>query len=129
MVLISAAAASLVSKGALVVAGLGVIGLGAAALVPVADLTADSWFDQPVDGAVLVAGVYDIRVHYRFNVGSTGLKITNTTEFGTYGMQLNGDTPPIPVGIPSSSGLPPIMISKCGSAFGLTSVTTALNGA
>jgi len=82
MVLMSAGVASVLSKGAIVVAGLGVIGLGAAALVPVADLTADSWFDQPVDGSVLVEGVYDIRVHYRWSTPSAWLTIQNTSEFG-----------------------------------------------
>jgi hypothetical protein len=81
---------SILAKGALAVAGLGAIGLGAAALIPIADLTADSWFDQPVDGAVLVEGVHDIRVHYRWGMGAAGLKVVSTTEFGEF--QLTDDT-------------------------------------
>lgn len=73
-------AALLVSRIALGAAVVGAIGLGAAIIVPAATPPARIWFDQPLDGAVLVEGEHSIRVHLRDAAPLVRLVITRDGE-------------------------------------------------
>ncbi|MBS1119011.1 MAG: hypothetical protein H6Q90_1239 [Deltaproteobacteria bacterium] len=53
---------------------------------------------------------------------------TNTSVLGMKGLQVNGETPPMPLPIPSWAEVPPTMISKCLAVPGSTSVISTLNG-